>query len=96
MKKFVFIYNASPERGNDTDEDWFAWFKSIGENLIDIGNPIQGGVLVKGGSSTELTSFTDFVGGYSLISAESIEEAITIAQGCPSAAGVRVFEALPM
>lgn len=96
MKKFLFVYNASPEPGTETDQDWMNWFGTIGENLVDVGNPFNGGKLVKGGESSDLSSFADFVGGYSLISAADIDEAVSIAKGCPSAAGVRVFEAIPM
>lgn len=96
MKKYLFIYNASPAEGADSMDDWIAWFGSIGQNLVDVGNPIQGGTLVKGGETIELTSFTDFVGGYSLINASDIGEAVALAKSCPNAAGVRVFETLPM
>ena len=96
MKKFLFIYNASPDAGSDSMDDWMAWFGSIGEHLVDVGNPIQGGTLVKGDSSSELTSFTDFVGGYSLINAEDLAQAVTFAKSCPNPAGIRVFETMPM
>ena len=95
MKKFLFIYNASKD-DSDTEGDWMAWFKAIGANLVDIGNPINGGTLVAGNKVTELTSFADFVGGYSLINAENLAAAVTLAKACPNKAGVRVFEALPM
>ena len=96
MKKFLFIYNASPTEGTESMDDWMAWFGSIGQNLVDVGNPIQGGTLVKGAESSELTSFTDFVGGYSLINASDIGEAIALAKSCPNAAGLRIFETMPM
>jgi hypothetical protein len=73
-----------------------AWFGSIGDKLVDVGNPFNGGKQVKGGESSDLSSFADFVGGYSLINAADIDEAVEIAKSCPSAAGVRVFEAIPM
>ena len=96
MKKFLFIYNASPEQGSDSMDAWMAWFGSIGQNLVDVGNPVQGGTLVKSDESTELTSFTDLIGGYSLINARDIGEAVALAKSCPNAVGVRIFETLPM
>ena len=80
MKKFLFIYTATPERGSDTDEDWMAWFGSIGEHLVDVGNPFDGGTLVKGGAVSDITSFSELVGGYSLISAADIEQAAGLAK----------------
>lgn len=96
MKKFLFIYNATDAQGSDSMDDWMAWFGSIGQHLVDVGNPIQGGTLVKGKESSELTSFTDLVGGYSLINAEDIGQAVEFAKTCPNAAGIRVFETMPM
>lgn len=96
MKKFLFIYNATPERGSDTDEDWMAWFGSIGQHLVDVGNPFQGGTLVKGDGVTDITSFAELVGGYSLINATDIDQAAGLAKSCPNAAGIRIFEAIPM
>ena len=96
MKKFLFIYNASPEDDSDTNDAWMAWFQSIGAHVVDIGNPIQGGTLVVANKVTELTSFTDFVGGYSLINAEDLASAVALAKTCPNKVGVRVFETIPM
>ena len=96
MKKFLFIYNASPEQGSDSMDDWMAWFKTVGEHLVDVGNPIQGGTLVKAGSVSDLTSFADLVGGYSLINANNMAAAVQLAKSCPNEAGVRIFETLPM
>lgn len=96
MKKFLFIYNANPEQGNDSMDDWMNWFGSIGEHLVDVGNPIQGGTLVKGGEAIDLTSFADFVGGYSLINAADMSEAVALAKSCPNPPGVRIFETIPM
>lgn len=96
MKKFLFVYNASADQGSDSMDDWMKWFGSIGEHLVDVGNPIQGGTLVKGDTVTELSSFTDLVGGYSLVNAEDLAQAVTYAKSCPNAAGIRVFETMPM
>jgi len=96
VKKFLFIYNATPDQGGDTAEDWMAWFKSVGEHLVDVGNPIQGGTLVKGQNVSELSSFADLVGGYSLINAKDIAEAAELAKSCPNAAGIRIFETIAM
>ena len=96
MKKFLFIYNASGQEDGGTDAEWMAWFQSIGAHVVDIGNPIQGGTLVKSAQVSELSSKSDLVGGYSLINAKDIEEAATLAKNCPGKAGVRIFETIPM
>lgn len=94
MKKFLFIYNASND--DDSDEAWMGWFTSIGKSVVDIGNPFNGGMLVKQNDASEITEWSDFVGGYSLVNAEDMAAAVLLAKGCPNKAGVRVFEAIPM
>ena len=96
MKKFLFIYNASPEDDSDTMDDWMKWFTSIGESVVDIGNPFMGGTQVIGSKVEEITSFADFVGGYSIVNAKDIDGAISLAKTCPNKAGIRIFEAIPM
>jgi hypothetical protein len=95
MKKFLFIYNASNDDGG-SDDAWMEWFTAIGKSIIDIGNPFNGGTLVKQNSVNEITEWSDFVGGYSLVNAEDMAAAVNLAKGCPNKAGVRVFEAIPM
>jgi hypothetical protein len=96
MKKFLFIYNASPEDDSDTMDDWMKWFGSLGESVVDIGNPFDGGKLVNASGAIDISSWSDFVGGYSLINAADMDGAIAIAKNCPNKAGVRIFEAIPM
>ena len=96
MKKFLFIYNPSSEGDSSSDGDWMTWFTSIGESMIDMGNPFNGGTLVKAGAASEITLASDFVGGYSLVSAKDMAAAVALAKNCPNAAGLRIFEAMPM
>ncbi len=95
MKKFLFIYNAGDDP-EDSDEAWMQWFGAISKNIADMGNPINGGTLVKSGDASDITEWSDFVGGYSLINAEDMAAAVAIAKGCPNKAGLRVFETISM
>jgi hypothetical protein len=99
MGKYVYIYyaNATADAGNA--EQWGKWFGELGDKLIDGGNPFneggqavhQGGVMaIQGKPAT----------GYSIVTADSMEEATQLAKGCPLMAtkdsAVGVYEALPM
>lgn len=99
MKKFVYIYYAGADTEAGNDEDWGKWFGTLGASLVDGGNPFnaggqavhQGGVMdVQGPAAT----------GYSIITAESMEQAIEMTKGCPlmgsADAAIYVYEALPM
>jgi hypothetical protein len=94
VKKFLFIYNAS--KGTDSDADWMTWFTSIGQSVVDMGNPFDGGKIVTSAGGKDITEWADFIGGYSLVNAADMDAAVALAKGCPNKTGVRVFEAIPM
>jgi hypothetical protein len=90
MAEFVLLYNR-PENytpGNDdTKAAWAAWFAGIGNDLIEMGKPVISAVHVGDcGDGQRL-------GGYSVITADSLAEAQLIAQSCPglgSGGGVEI------
>ena len=71
-------------------QKWIAWMKDLGEqgHLKDRGNPLErGGKVVKGKQKTvtdgPYAETKDIVGGYMLIEAKDISEAVEISKGCP-------------
>jgi hypothetical protein len=77
---------------------WISWYKSMGNAVIDMGTPalakktVAGDRVVDGGGANPLT-------GYSIIEAGTIDQAVTLAKGCPIYAAngsVEVAELLPM
>lgn len=93
MKKFILLY-AGFDESPDAKPRWGAWFGENASHLIDGGGPLGPGrhVTASGGSDVDGVPFI----GYSIISAADLDEAERIAARAPAAAGVRVYEALPM
>lgn len=86
MATFLFAYRRakdSPVQAlSDVDSDlmaaWNAWHDSMGANLVDRGNPsYESTTLGNCGPDTTL-------GGYSLVTADDLESAVTLAKGCPA------------
>ena len=80
MQKFILTYHA-PKGYTPGDADnvttWQSWFDSMGDHLDNIGNPVFQRTSVGDiGDGTELF-------GYSLVNADDLEGAVTIAKGCP-------------
>ncbi len=98
MKKFVYLYMggsmpASKEEGEKVMASWIEYFKMLGDSVIDSGNPFGSARKTVGGSG--MTNAT----GYSIIKADSLEDAAMMAEKCPQlAAGgsVEVIETMPM
>jgi hypothetical protein len=82
MPKYIFTYHQPtgyvPDGSSDTMAAWQSYLGGIGENLVEMGAPVVGRTAVgEVGAKTE-------VGGYSVVSAASLDEAATLAKGAPS------------
>ena len=72
---------------------WTAWFGSLGDSVVDMGNPFGASAAVGGGATSGLT-------GYSIVSADSLDDAVAKAKQLPDPrrrhGGVEVYEAMDM
>jgi len=90
LKKFVFLYIGND--GDNSMEAWMNWFKSLGESVVDMGNPFGE---AREGSSELDQNDSNAVTGYSIVNATSMEQAVEMTSSCPSKK-VRVYECMPM
>lgn len=104
MPKYVFTYHGGsgmPESEAEQAqimEAWGAWFGTLGEAIVDGGNPTsQVMTVASDGSSSE--GGPNPITGYSIVNAADIGSAVKMAQGCPVLAGggnVEVAETIEM
>ena len=95
MSEFVFLYRGgeggrSPENAQQMMQKWMTWLKDLGAkgHIKDQGQPLEGsGKLVKGKQKTvtdgPFAEAKDVVGGYTLIEARDITQAVELSKGCP-------------
>ena len=98
MKKFVLLYTGTRDQAptEESTAAWMEWFGSMGDKLVDPGNPFGEGREVSEGSATDLSRSASGVTGYTLINAQDIDEAEKIALSHPSVESILVYEAMPM
>jgi hypothetical protein len=104
MAKFVLVYTGGASMG-DTPEDqqammeaWMAWFGSLGESVLDLGNPFGASCAVTADGSVS-DGGPSGLSGYSIIEAESAIAAADKAKTCPVLSGggaIEIYEALPI
>ena len=110
MKNFIVLYRApadmtamaaamTPEEREKGMEAWMAWAKGIGDGLVDMGAPLSNGQLLHP-DGTSRASGTD-VAGFSIVQAESTEEAKKLLVGHPhlawnAACSIEVYETMKM
>ncbi|HEY4189632.1 MAG TPA: hypothetical protein VGM28_04350 [Candidatus Limnocylindrales bacterium] len=102
MANFLLTFHGGsmPETKEEQDKAmaaWTSWFGSLGDALIDGGNPIsQSKAISPDGSVMDATSAPT---GYSVIKADSLDAAVGLSKGCPVLHGgavVVVSETLPV
>ena len=57
MAKFLYLYAGgqmaeTPEAQEKAMQEWGAWFGTLGDSVVDIGNPFGAGTTVKNGGSS--------------------------------------------
>ena len=80
MAEYVISYRAPQDYMPGREDDmaaWAAWFKNIGNNLVDFGSPVRDTIQIGDcGAGQRLR-------GYSVISADDLDAALLVAKGCP-------------
>src|SRR4051812_21718946 len=113
MKDFLFVFRndfqalgqPSPEEMQVSMKKWMDWIGNFAaqNKLIDRGNRLHGdGKVVKTGNvitDGPYAEVKELIGGYTLVKAESLEEAAEMAKNCPileMGGNVEVREINPM
>ncbi|MGA9747224.1 MAG: YciI family protein [Nocardioides sp.] len=108
MTKYVFVYHApampadapqpSPEEMQAVMSAWMEWAGKVGDDLVDFGTPLAGGVAVTPAGTAPSSRE---VAGYSILEAADMDAALALAQGhphlnMPGGCTIEVHEALPV
>ncbi len=96
MKKFILLTYGYTEPTPEIMDAWGKWFASIGDQMVDPGNPLGPGKEITHTGTQELSHDKDAITGYCIINAETIDEAEKIAKDCPIITSIRVYETMAM
>jgi len=109
MAKFMFLFRGNPPTQNTPEQmqklmnRWTAWIETLanGGHFHGVGDPLEhGGKTVRGPKRTvtdgPYAEAKDLVGGYLVITARSIDEAVELAGGCPALDGDWTVEVRPV
>lgn len=104
MPKFLYVYHGgsvpeSEEEGKKVMQAWMDWMGSLGDAIIDGGNPVGMSKTVVRGGKVEANGGANPASGYSLINAADMDDALAKAKGCPildAGGSVEVAETMDM
>ena len=87
MPRYVIVYlggnqPATPEEGKQHFSKYMDWLSSLGDAAISPANPLKDTCTVNS-DGTVSTEGASTMSGYTIIEADSMELALTIAKACP-------------
>jgi hypothetical protein len=94
MSEFLYLYRGGERAGSPAEmqqqmQRWMTWLKDLGEKgfVKDPGQPLEReGKLVAGKQKTVTDgpyAEKDLVGGYTIVQAKDIAQAVELSRGCP-------------
>jgi hypothetical protein len=104
MANYLFTYHGggtpdTEEAGAKVMAAWEAWMGSLGAALVEPGNPVGPSATIAADGTTAPSHGPDTVTGYSIVTADSLDDALALAKGCPihdDGGSVEVGEIVPM
>ena len=91
MKKFVLLHYGFEKPTPEIMKAWGTWFESVDDRTVDNGG-FSGGREISSSGTKDLPWGMEAITGYTIIEAESLDEAEKIAQDNPYIASIRVYE----
>ena len=95
MKKYMLLHCGFEKPTPEIMEAWKAWVGSIADQTVENGGFHGAAFEISAEGRKDLPMGPDSITGYSVINAESLEEAEKIAQANPFIASIRVYEIVP-
>ena len=89
MANYVLVYKGgggmapTPAEQEKIMADWGAWFGALGPALVDGGNPFSGKASSIAANGTVTDGASSGLTGYSILKADDLQAATTLAKGCP-------------
>jgi hypothetical protein len=96
MKKYMLLHFGFEKPTPEIMAAWGSWFESIADKSVENGGFHGGAREISHSGTEDLSMGKESITGYSIINAESIDEAEKIAQGNPFIASIRVYEIMTM
>ncbi len=91
MKRFLLLHYGFETPTPEIMKAWGSWFESVADRTIENGG-FSGGREISASGTKDLPWGMESITGYTIIEAESLDEAEKIARDNPYIASIRVYE----
>ena len=94
MKRFMLLMYGFEKPTPEIMEAWGTWFESVADKTVEQGGFHGGGLEISASGTKGLPLGMESITGYTIIEAESLDEAEKVAQANPYIASIRVYEVM--
>jgi hypothetical protein len=94
VKKFVLLHYGFEKPTPEIMAAWGKWFESLKDRITDMGGHFSSGREISKAGTKDLPMGLDSITGFTIVSAESIDDAERIAQSNPYISSIRVYEVM--
>lgn len=91
MKRFMLLHVGFETPTPEIMAAWGKWFQSVAEHTVENAGLRNGREITRAGAG-DLPMGRDALTGYTILSAESIEDAERLAAGNPFISAIRIYE----
>ena len=91
MKRFMLLHFGFEKPTPEIMASWGKWFESVADKTVEHGG-FGGAREISNSGTKDLPMGMDSITSYSIINAESLDEAESIAKDNPFIASIRVYE----
>ena len=92
MKRYMLLHFGFEKPTPEIMAAWKSWFESVSDKTVDQGGFHGGAREISHSGTKDLPMAMDSITGYSIVKAESLDEAEEIARGNPFIASIRIYE----
>ncbi len=93
--KFILLAHGDMDPTPQFQQAHQAWWSSLQGHVVDSGNPlVNGHNMTTDGQLTQLTQTDEPALGYTIIEADTLQDALALLDGCPM--DMWIYQAMPM
>ena len=94
MKTFVLLHYGFEKPTPEIMSAWGKWFEAIKDNIIDMGGHFSRGREISKSGTKELPLGLESITGFTIVNADSLDDAEKMAQSNPFILSIRVYEVM--
>jgi hypothetical protein len=94
VKNFLFLHYGFEKPTPEIMAAWGKWFESMKDNIVDMGGHFSGGREILKAGTKDLPLGLESITGFTVMRANSLDDAEKMAQSNPYISSIRVYEVM--